>query len=258
MDSPFPGMDPYLENPELWSAVHSRLIVAIADNLVDHLSEKYRVEVEKRVYFSSDQESLLVGIPDVSVATKKPNNPSVSSATLFMLPIQPEQVRVPIAEEVQERYLEIREVSTGTVVTVIELLSPKNKRTGEGRLVYERKRNQVLASTTHLVEIDLLRGGQPLPIVGQSVSNYRILICRSDQRPMGNLYAFNLPQPIPPIPIPLLAGEAEPILALQPIVNYVYERGRYHLAIDYTQPPKPPFSTEEAEWAMGLLQDNRH
>lgn len=246
-------MDPYLEDPELWSAVHSRLIVAIADNLVDHLSEKYRVEVEKRVYFSSDEESLLVGIPDVSVAAKKSNSPSASSATLLALPIQPEQVKVPIAEEVQERYLEIREVSTGAVVTVIELLSPKNKRPGEGRLAYERKRNQVLASTTHLVEIDLLRGGQPLPIVGQSISNYRILICRGDRRPMADLYAFNLPQPIPPIPIPLLAGDAEPLLALQPLLNYVYERGRYHLAIDYTQPPKPPFSKAEAEWVAALL-----
>ncbi len=257
MVSPFPGMEPYVENPKFWSAVHSRLIVAIADNLVDHLSEKYRVEVEKRVYFSSNEESLLVDIPDVSVAAKKTNSSS-AAATLLTLPIQPEQVKVPIAEEVQERYLAIREVSTGAVVTVIELLSPKNKRPGEGRLAYERKRNQVLASTTHLVEIDLLRGGQPLPIIGQSVSNYRILICRSDRRPMADLYAFNLPQPIPPIPIPLLAEDAEPILALQQRLNYVYERGRYHLAIDYTQPPKPSFSKDEAEWAMALLQGDRY
>lgn len=67
--TPSLGMDPYLENLELWSAVHSRLIVAIVDELVEHLSEKYRVEVEKRVYFSSDGDSVLVGIPDVAVAT---------------------------------------------------------------------------------------------------------------------------------------------------------------------------------------------
>jgi hypothetical protein len=31
MPSPFPGMDPYLENPEFWPGVHNRLIVAIID-----------------------------------------------------------------------------------------------------------------------------------------------------------------------------------------------------------------------------------
>lgn len=245
-------MDPYLENPQLWSAVHNRLIVAIADELVDHLSEKYRVEIEKRTYFSSDDEGLLVGIPDVAVVTGKATESTSGTATIA-LPVQPQKVRVPISEEVNERYLEIREVATGTVVTVIEVLSPKNKRAGEGRLAYERKRNQVLASATHLIEIDLLRGGKPFPIVGDYEADYRILICRGDQRPVADLYAFNLRQPIPAIPIPLLPGEEEPVLELQKLLNYVYERGRYHLAIDYTQPPQPALSEKAAEWANTLL-----
>lgn len=110
----------------------------------DHLSEKYRVEIEKRTYFSDDDESLLVGIPDVAVVTGKVE--SISSTVQSSLSVLPEKVTVPILEEVNERYLEIREVATGTVVTVLEILSPKNKRTGEGRIAYERKRNQVLAS----------------------------------------------------------------------------------------------------------------
>lgn len=245
-------MNPYLENSEFWSAVHNRLIVAIADDLVDHLSEKYRVEIEKRTYFSSDDESLLVGIPDVAVVTVRTAESASGTATLS-LPVQPQKVMVPIAEEVNERYLEIREVATGTVVTVIEVLSPKNKRSGEGRLAYERKRNQVLASATHLVEIDLLRGGQPFPMAGKQLGDYRILICRGDQRPVADLYAFSLRQPIPPVLIPLLRGEEEPILDLQKLLNYVYERGRYHLAIDYTQPPSPTLSEKDAEWAKTLL-----
>ncbi|GET36561.1 DUF4058 family protein [Microseira wollei] len=252
MPSPFPGMDPYLENSELWSAVHNRLIVAIADDLVDHLSEKYRVEIEKRTYFSSDDESLLVGIPDVAVVTGKLTESASGTATMA-LPVQPQKVTVPIAQEVNERYLEIREVATGTVVTAIEVLSPKNKRTGEGRLAYERKRNQVLVSATHLIEIDLLRGGKPFPIVGEYLGDYRILVCRGDRRPVADLYAFSLKQPIPSVPIPLLPGEEEPILELQKLLNYVYERGRYHLAIDYTQPPQPPLSEENAQWAKTLL-----
>jgi hypothetical protein len=249
MASPFPGMDPYLENSELWSAVHSRLIVAIADDLVEHLSSQYRVEIEKRTYLSSDDEGLLVGIPDVAVLAKRAPEAADAIATLPLpLPVQPEQVTVPQAEEVTERYLEIREVATGRVVTVIELISPKNKRAGEGRMAYLRKRNQVLASTSHLVEIDLLRGGQPLPMSGTTASDYRILICRSDRRPRADLYGFNLPQPIPPVPIPLMPGDEEPALALQPLLDRVYEKGRYHLAIDYRQPPVPPLSKESLAW----------
>lgn len=245
-------MDPYLENSEFWSAVHNRLIVAIADDLVNDLSEKYRVEIEKRTYFSSDDVSLLVGIPDVAVVTGRVTKSASSKATLF-LPVQPQKVTVPIAEEVNERYLEIREVTTGTVVAVIEILSPKNKRSGEGRLAYERKRNQVLASATHLIEVDLLRGGKPFPMMGEDLGDYRILISRGDQRPVADLYAFNLRQPIPSVPIPLLADEEEPILELQKLLNYVYDRGRYHLAINYTQPLSPPLSEENAQWAKTLL-----
>lgn len=253
MASPFPGMDPYLEHPELWSAVHSRLIVAIADELVDHLSEKYRVEVEKRVYFSSDDESLLVGIPDVAVATGRAAISTARTTTTISLPVQPETVVIPLAEEVTERYLEIREVATGMVVTAIELLSPKNKRPGEGRIAYLRKRNQVLASVAHLVEIDLLRGGQPLPMSGESPSDYRILVSRANRRPTADLYRFNLQQQIPPFPVPLLPGEEEPILALQPLLNRVYEKGRYHLAINYEQPPVPPLSEKDQSWVAKLL-----
>jgi hypothetical protein len=36
-----PGMNPYLENPELWSEFHSRMIVAIADELQPLLHRVY-------------------------------------------------------------------------------------------------------------------------------------------------------------------------------------------------------------------------
>ncbi|NJO66186.1 MAG: DUF4058 family protein [Leptolyngbyaceae cyanobacterium RM1_405_57] len=255
MRSPFPGMNPYLENPELWSEVHSRLIVAIADDLSDHLSEKYRVAIEKRTYFSGGDDSLLVGIPDVSVVGKQPEQSQLSATATLTPPVEPITVTLPMAEEVQERYLEIREVATGAVITAIEVLSPKNKRSGEGRQAYERKRNQVLASMTHLVEIDLLRGGQPLPILGTAKSDYRILISRSDRRPSAQLYAFSVKQEIPRFSVPLAAGDEEPVLDLQAVLQQVYKRGRYHLAVDYTQPPQPPLSAADTIWADGLLRE---
>ena len=83
-------------------------------------------------------------------------------------------IELPMLEEVQERYLEVREVGSGQVVTVIEVLSPKNKRTGEGRQAYLSKRQRILASQTHLIEIDLLRGGESLPMVGAGASQLRL------------------------------------------------------------------------------------
>jgi Protein of unknown function (DUF4058) len=147
MPSPFPGMDPYLENAEFWSAVHNRLIVAIADDLVDHLNQKYRVEIEKRTYFSTDEDSLLVGIADVAVVTGRGQQPLAATATVASL-VQPQQVR---------------------------------------------------------------------------------------------------------IPIPLLFGEEEPILNLQRLLNYVYDRGRYLLAIDYIRSTQPQLSEMDAAWAKTLL-----
>jgi len=257
MPYPFPGMNPYLENPELWSEVHSRLIVAIADDLTDHLSEQYRVAIEKRTYFSGEDDSLLVGIPDVSVVSQQ-SVPSLSSTTATLTAqATPITVTLPMAEEVQERYLEIREVATGVVITAIEILSPKNKRAGEGRQAYERKRNQVLASLTHLVEIDLLRGGQPLPILGAAKSDYRIVVSQSNRRPSAQLYAFSVRQEIPSFPVPLKTGEEEPLLDLQGILRKLYERGRYYLAIDYAKPAQPPLLSEDTAWADSLLKEQK-
>jgi hypothetical protein len=187
------------------------------------------------------------------VVSKQPEQDS-TTATLISS-VEPITVTLPMAEEVQERYLEIREIATGAVITAIEILSPKNKRVGEGKQAYERKRNQVLASLTHLVEIDLLRGGQPLPIIGATPSDYRIIVSRSDQRPTAQLYAFNVRQEIPSFPIPLKPGEEEPLLNLQSVLRTVYERGRYYLAIDYTKSTQPSLGPDDLDWADGLLKE---
>ncbi len=250
MPSPFPGMNPYLENPELWSEFHSRLIVAIADALDDLLSRDYRVAVEKRVYLSQDDESLLIGIPDVAVTTAQPM--TTPAAPLTTAVAEPLTVELPSFQEVQERYLEIREGGTGTVITTIELLSPKNKRSGEGRNAYLQKRQQTLSSATHWVEIDLLRSGEPMPMLVEVRSDYRILISRSPTRPQAQLYAFSLRQPIPAFPIPLRGGETEPLLALQPLVHQVYDRARFEMAIDYSQPPIPKLSNDDLGWLQSF------
>jgi hypothetical protein len=165
MPSPFPGMDPYLEQPTFWSSFHSRLIIAIADAIEPQLGSQYYVEVETRTYQSDDSEDgLLIGILDAIIFSDRSDNsteeqPIASDRSTATL--QPERVEVPMPLAINERYLEVREIVTDDVITVIELLSPKNKRSGDGRTAYEKKRRAILGSATHLVELDLLRGGKP-------------------------------------------------------------------------------------------------
>ena len=160
-----------------------------------------------------------------------------------------------ILEEVREAYLEVKEVATQVVVTAIEILSPTNKK-GDGRQKYEQKRQHVLNSRTHLVEIDLLRDGAPLPIAGTAIqSRYRVLVSRSDTRPLADFYPFNVPDPMPPFPLPLQADDVEPVINLRSLLDDVYERSGYDYFIDYHSDPLPPLSEAELNWIDALLRD---
>ncbi|MCY7284970.1 MAG: DUF4058 family protein, partial [Cyanobacteria bacterium CAN_BIN43] len=251
----FPGMNPYLENPELWSEVHFGLISVLARSLNAVITPKYRAAVEKRDY----ADSLLDGIPDVSVFQRSSDTqsdpkttaaePQRTTATLS----EPLVVTVPIAEETQERFLEIREVVTGAIVTVVDVLSPKNKRAGEGRVKYDAKRQTVLNSTAHLVEIDLLRTGETKPMAGGVTSDYRILVSRANRRPAAELYPFNLREPLPRFLLPLHPSDREPVVDLQNLLEQVYQEAALELAIDYSTQPIPPLSELDFQWIQSLL-----
>ncbi|WP_044492833.1 DUF4058 family protein, partial [Moorena producens] len=147
MPSPFPGMNPYLEKPEYWSQVHKWLIVLIAQSLNPQLRPKYRVAIEERVYNATGDDSMLVGIPDdVVVQSSQSNHQDPSPLVTVAAPsVKPMKIALPMTEMVKERcsavlgvppmsdcikkwYLEVRKLETGKVITVIEILSPKNKR----------------------------------------------------------------------------------------------------------------------------------
>lgn len=249
MQNPFPDMNPYLEQPELWHQVHNWLIVTIAGDLGAKIAPAYRVSIEERIYTSSTDSELL-GIADVGVMTK---NRGEFGAVTTATRIEPIKVSLPTPEEVTERFLEVRATKTKELIAVIEVLSPKNKRSREGRDAYQRKREKILGSATHLVEIDLLRQGEPMPMFGLNSTHYRILISRGYTRPYADLYSFNLQNPIPPVPIPLRQGESEPLIELQTLLNEVYERGHFDLAVDYTEPIKPALAPEDADWVAQQL-----
>ena len=253
MQSPFPGMDPHLEHPALWPDVHNRLIAALADDLSPRVAPRYYVGLERRTYLLKADDLVFVGRPDLAVApaadaTVLAPQPATTSTLVL-------EVDVPMQDEVSETFLEIHEVKTGKLVTIVELLSPVNKLHRQGREEYERKRGYVFRSWTNLVEIDLLRAGVPMPVIGAQVrSDYRILVSRGSQRPRAALIAFALRQPIPAFTLPLLQGDAEPEVAPNRILHDLYRRARFDLRLDYTQPPIPPLSEADKGWARALIE----
>ena len=259
----FPGMNPYLENPDLWSEVHHRLITAIADEITPHLSENYRVAIEKRTYRMNTEDSLLIGIPDVAILSKQVNkqksNLSSSQTAVMTLPTETNNksvtVEVPLPLEIKEGYLEIREVSTGKVITVIEILSPTNKQTKEGRKAYLKKREKLLESDTNLIEIDLIRKGDKMPMITNIAdTDYRILVVRASRLPKAQLYAFSVRETIPNFTIPLQPEEDEIELNLQNLLVEIYEQAGFDLTLDYTQDPVPNLSLEDRKWLDDFLK----
>ena len=256
MPSPFPGMDPYLEQPVFWSSFHQRLLVAIADAIGPRLRPNYYADVETRTYLDDEDEELLVGIPDALVMRSVRADATVGAKNeeVIATQLRPVQVQLPMPVEVRERYLEVREVGTDAVVTVIEVLSPKNKRRGEGRTVYEKKRRTVLNSLSHLVEIDLLRSGMPMAMVGAAATHYRLLVSRASSRPMADLYSFSVQETIPSFPLPLKPPDADLTVNLPEIFVGLYDRASYDLRLDYGQPVPPPALAEaDRRWVEALL-----
>ena len=262
MPLPFPGMDPYLEHPDRWPSVHSRLIVELADFLTPQLLPKYFVDIEERIYLTAGEERAVV-VPDVTVKRERFNpNPGTnvavaksSSGIASLTATEPVAVTVPMLEEVKLNYLEIKEADSKEVVTAIEILSPTNKRPGKGREKYDRKRQQIFNSRTHLVEIDLLRNWEPMLLLDCNLkSDYRILVSRQEQRSRAALYGFKLQNQIPLFPVPLQPRDTEPVIDLHDLLNQIYDRARYDLKIDYRTSPAPRLSEVDAVWADNLLK----
>jgi len=260
MPSPFPGMDPFLESQE-WEDFHSAAINVIRDLLTPELVPAYVARIERRVYVETEPgEPDSYRVADVAVVAEGPNarraaDVSASSAAT----LTPVECIMHIATERREAYLEIRDRESSEVVTVIELLSPTNKRGGgDGRAEYRAKRKKILASATHLVEIDLLRGGLPLPTEsGLPAGDYFVLVSRSHRRPRVEVYAWPLEHRLPKIPIPLREGDGDVVLDLQAVLDTVYDRARYDVSLDYDAEVVPPLDDAHQRWATELISSRR-
>jgi hypothetical protein len=255
----FPGMDPYLENPQLWTGVHASLIVYIRDHLQPQLRPRFVAAVEDRVYLEGPQRDIY---PDVWVRSKKTR--AARGGIAVAEADTPIHVKVP-PREVHESYVTILDPASGQkVVTVIEALSPTNKYPGAGRDSYLAKQSEVRQSAANLVEIDLLRAGPHVLAVPQAVArreaDYDYLVCvnrASDQREDYELYPTLLRARLPRIKIPLIDGVRDAILDLQAVIAETYERGSYADRIDYAVACRPPLSMDDQSWANTLIKKDK-
>ena len=226
----FPGMDPYLEHPVLWTGLHSRLIVYIADALGPRLRPRYVAAVEERVYLEGPDRSIR---PDVSVRETRPG-PARQREGGGVAVMEEVEVDDPLivrarVESVSEKYVAILDLHAGQrVVTVIEVVSPTNKQAGPGRTSYLDKQTEVLAGDVQLVEIDLLRHGTHVVAVPerdarQRAGRYDSLTCvnrAAGQRDLYELYPRRLRDRLPRI-----------------------------------RPFDPPLAVDDNAWAEGLVRE---
>jgi hypothetical protein len=257
MRPPFPGMDPWLELPAIWPDVHNRLIASIADALVPMVDPRYYVGVESRMVLYPAEGPPRSARPDVALTEVRPDAPPREAGGVALI----QEVGVEVVEldlvgredPIEETYLEVREAGTHRLVTVIEVLSPSNKEPGRDREAYLAKRDEVTRSSTHLVEIDLLRSGHRVPIDPPIRSDYLVLVSRGPRRPRALAFAWNLRSPLPSIPIPLLPEDPEPRLPIGRVLHDLIDRARYFRRLDYERPPSPPLSDADAEWARTIV-----
>ena len=71
MPSPFPGMNPWLEQEGLWLDFHTKFLTAINERLVGQVRPKYIVLIEQHIYVHEVTESRLVGIADLSLRARQ-------------------------------------------------------------------------------------------------------------------------------------------------------------------------------------------
>ncbi|MEK7327069.1 MAG: DUF4058 family protein [Chloroflexota bacterium] len=255
MPSPFPGMDPYIEQPEVWRDFHNNLAIEIQARLNEKLGPRYYAAIEPRIaYEVVEVATKYGGQPDVGVLRLREAPTVAPAAPNSPVPVKS---RVPLEFPVRLLSTRIRTVGEHTLVTSIEILSPVNKQRGhEAFKSYRRKRRALLRSEAHLIEVDLLRRGERPPLAEPVPSApYYVTLSRVEDRPTVQVWPIQLKDELPVIPVPLLEPDPDASLDLNAVVAAIYKRGAYAVRIDYRQPPPPPeLSPEEQAWAESLLK----
>lgn len=277
MSSPFPGMDPYLEAPQIWPDLHDALAGEIRNELNQTLPSPYYARLEMRpelgiVEQEGERQRI---VPDVTVVRypdfpKEPRGESMAVLECPRRKISPFIEVTTSLSKIRHHFVEIRDPSQGhKLITLIEIVSPSNKRAGPDREAYALKQREVLESDANLIELDFVRAGRRiLPLVDlkntiktiKPTPAYLVLINRAWQRTSFStryqIFPVGLREWLPCIPVPLKRGEEEVPLDLQFVFNRAYNTGPYRRgAVDYAKlPPAPRLDPEDAAWAAELTR----
>jgi hypothetical protein len=261
MANPFPGMNPYLEEPAIWPSVHHGLISLLWMELNRRLPRGYVATVEERVFLVEPPRSRY---PDVHVMKNRRRRGRAESASaIATIDADPAvEIEFPLAE-FREPFVEIHLArKPGTLIAVLEVLSPTNKNRGEGRDQYLEKQDELLGSSTHLVEIDLLRAGQhtvAVPLDRVEAAGWQYLVClhKGGWRNKFDVWPTPLPHRLPRIRVPLSGNDADIVLDLQAILNECHDVGRFDERLDYRNDCASPLSKKHAKWVDELLRKKK-
>ncbi len=255
MPSPFPEMNPYLEQEDVWQDFHERFIPLVATLLGGQLRPRYIVKIDEHIYVHElgEESRRWVGRADVSVGVGTPeaaHEPVPGAATGLLE--APARVRLPAVDRERMSYVEIRDRRDRELVTVIELLSPSNKYIGPDREQYLAKLMEILNGPAHLIEIDLQRGGPPLPAADRPDCSYSILVSRVERRPHAEFWPVALRDRLPVIPVPVRAPDPDAQLDLQAALDRIYDDAGYADYI-YEGNPRPRLDGDDAVWTRRLF-----
>ena len=259
MKSPFPGMDPYLE--QYWGDVHTTLMVYARNQINENLPDDLQARVEESVSVEIDEGFHRTVYPDIRVV-EEPGAWSEGTGALVAEVAAAEPCVVEIEDDpLTRRHLEIVDLSDGgRVVTAIEVLSPGNKVGLDGQVAYLRKQREYLEAKINLVEIDLIRAGEfilavpPERIPAPFRTPYQVCVRRATQSHRIEIYRAPLRERLPNIPIPLRRSDPDVVLQLQPLIDACYRDGRYH-RINYRADPIPRLGETDALWVDRLLHE---
>lgn len=257
MPSPFPGMDPYIESPEIWTDFHSNLAPEIQGRLNGVIQPRYVARLNARVtYELLEISETRSGRPDLGVRRRRGTDPATGGPSGGTV-VAPVESRVEHELPLRLLSVEVLKVDTLELVTAIEILSPVNKRPAhDAHKDYARKRRELLRSAAHLLEIDLLRGGERPPLEDAVPdAPYYVMLSRAERRPKVEVWPIQLRDRLPAIPVPLLEPDPDVTIDLAEAAHAVYERGGYAVLVDYRrEPPPPPLTEDDARWMDGWLR----
>lgn len=252
MPSPFPGMDPWLEGHR-WIGFHNQLVPEIGRQLTPQITPRYYAETTERILYADPGDIAISApmYPDVAVHEAATDTKLESSASAIAAPVE---LRTLMQEEIPHYAVEIRDVEQRRLVTSIEVFSPANK-PGREDHKYLRKRQRLLASTAHILEIDLHRAGRRVPMIDDlPAADYFVFLSRAEKRPIIQVWPIDLHDPLPKVSVPLLPGDEDAILDLQAAFTTVYDSLAYRNSLNYSAPPPVPLDEEDAAWTEECLR----